>query len=184
MNVILTGYMGAGKTTAINHLYNSYYAFDIDNIIENFYNQTIRQIFLEKGEKKFREIESLILECLISFDGLIIATGGGTLHHFEKKFLLKKNCKIIFLYAPLNVLWERVKDSQRPLAKNFDDFEIIYMQRVPTYFAFCDFFINTEKDDWLKDIKHYISSLNISTKNDIMYYKNIEQILNERLNKM
>lgn len=77
--IFLIGYMGAGKSTIglvlAKRLGLSF--IDLDHFIEKRYNKTVSQIFSEKGEERFREIESKILKEVAEFEDVVISTGGG-----------------------------------------------------------------------------------------------------------
>ena len=78
-NIVLTGFMGTGKTTTgkrIAQKLNMKFV-DIDELIEQQQNLTISQIFTEHGEAYFRDIESKAVQQISMQDHLVIATGGG-----------------------------------------------------------------------------------------------------------
>ncbi len=77
--IFLIGYMGAGKTTVGRLLAEKLQLsfIDLDIFIEKRYNKTVREIFIEKGEEKFREIETKALQEISDFEDVVISTGGG-----------------------------------------------------------------------------------------------------------
>ena len=78
--IILIGYMGAGKTTIGKVLAREMGMefYDLDNYIEDRFHQKIPDIFAEKGEEGFREIERKMLHEVAEFEDVIISCGGGT----------------------------------------------------------------------------------------------------------
>ena len=78
--IFLTGYMGAGKTTLGRDLsdFLGLSFIDLDVFIEERFHKTIRQIFAERGEEAFRELERRMLHEVAEFEDIIVSTGGGT----------------------------------------------------------------------------------------------------------
>ena len=75
--IILIGYMGAGKTTIGKVLAREMGMefYDLDNYIEDRFHQKIPDIFAEKGEEGFREIERKMLHEVAEFEDVIISCG-------------------------------------------------------------------------------------------------------------
>ncbi len=81
MNIILTGFMGSGKSSVgreVARRLNRPFV-DMDGEIERRAGKAISRLFAEDGEAKFREIEADLCAELSRRDGLVIATGGGAL---------------------------------------------------------------------------------------------------------
>ena len=78
--IYLIGYMGAGKTTIGKALerHTSLSFIDLDCYIEGRFRKTISQLFAEKGEASFRELERRMLHEVSEFEDVIISCGGGT----------------------------------------------------------------------------------------------------------
>lgn len=165
--------MGSGKSTAANILSKSYHVFDLDSIIENYYKMSVFEIFKEKGENIFRKIERDLFNYLIQYDNLIISSGGGTLIYCDDKNLLLNNCNIIFLYSPLKTLWQRVKNSKRPLALNFDKFEELYFKRLMIYLRYCNLIIDSNSENWIYNIERYIKIVNFKQIKSNNYFEKI-----------
>ena len=85
--IILLGYMGAGKTTIGKVLAQklSLEFFDLDWYIEDRFRMKIPQIFAEKGEEGFREIERKMLHEVAEFENVVISCGGGTPCFFDRQ---------------------------------------------------------------------------------------------------
>ena len=128
MNIFLTGMMGSGKSSVgqliSKYLNNTFY--DLDRGIEKRFNLTIKDIFQEYGENKFREVESKLLADSVYLSKNVIATGGGLVLDPENLKLLK-----------VQILYERAikKRDQRPLLKDVSlmEFAEIYEQRKSLY---------------------------------------------------
>ncbi|MCW8860479.1 MAG: AAA family ATPase, partial [Deltaproteobacteria bacterium] len=78
-NIILTGFMGTGKSTLGRLLAKrlGYEFIDTDTEIEKRIGQTIAELFQEQGEGVFRQYEAELVQELAQQQGLVIATGGG-----------------------------------------------------------------------------------------------------------
>lgn len=100
-NVFITGFMGVGKTTiakALSQKTKSSY-IDMDCMIESQEGTTIFEIFKLKGESYFRKIEKRIIKEITRQEGMIIATGGGTMLDEENYKVCRQNGLVIMLWA-------------------------------------------------------------------------------------
>ena len=89
---------------------------DTDKMIEARAGKSIAQIFAEKGEIYFREIEGKVVEQLEDASGLVIATGGGLPARQTNIDSLKTHALIVCLWASAEKIWLRVhRHSHRPL---------------------------------------------------------------------
>ena len=118
-NIFLTGFMGTGKSTVGKLLAQKLNRefIDLDQVIEDREGKTISEIFQEKGEGYFRELESSLLREVSGKKGIVVATGGGTLLS-DENFLLAQNYGItILLKANPKIIKERVdkEEETRPL---------------------------------------------------------------------
>src|SRR5690606_39739659 len=119
--IVLSGYMGCGKTTIAKLLHAStgIQMLDLDRYIEEKANLSIPEIFAAKGEIHFRKLEHEALKEVLAINSdLIIALGGGTPCYANNHDLLKGPAIIwIFLKASPQMLYERIQSSnpERPL---------------------------------------------------------------------
>ena len=118
-NIVITGFMGVGKST-VGKLVAEPLArnfIDMDATIEEEEKISIREIFTERGEPYFRKCESRLVEKLCKMRSLVIATGGGTFLQWKSHELFFANqAFIVSLTAPLSEILKRLSDPLcRPL---------------------------------------------------------------------
>jgi len=118
-NIIITGFMGSGKSIVAEELARrlGMEFIDMDQIIEE-QGMSISDIFSRYGEKYFREKENKLVKELSQKENMVIATGGGTLLSADNAKILSEKGEIICLYADPKVLYNRVKrKNNRPLLR-------------------------------------------------------------------
>jgi shikimate kinase len=78
-NIYLVGFMGSGKSTVGKILAEKLNMnfIDIDKLIEEKEEMKIKDIFEQKGESYFRELERKQIEAIVNQKGLVVSTGGG-----------------------------------------------------------------------------------------------------------
>lgn len=121
--IILTGMMGAGKSTVGSILSKKLKLgfIDLDKLIEKTQKLTIPEIFKLYGEKKFREMECSTVCGIETGKNLVISTGGGIVEAKKNMDKLREIGRIYYLHAPYNILYERIKrDTKRPLLMTKD----------------------------------------------------------------
>ena len=127
--IFLTGYMGSGKTTLGRALAAEIGIpfIDLDHYIESRYCKTIAQLFAEKGEEGFREIERRMLHEVGEFEDVIISTGGGTPCFFDNIEYMNAQGTTVYLDVPVERLHIRlnIARNKRPLIKDKNDEELM-----------------------------------------------------------
>ena len=113
--LFLTGYMGAGKSTVGKLLARrlNYRLYDTDHLLAKGFHKPVSRIFKENGEEAFRKAEVEVLEALIKRAKVVISSGGGTLVRPDTFELARKAGVLIYLRAPIEVLYERVVFSPK-----------------------------------------------------------------------
>jgi shikimate kinase len=119
MNLLLIGFMGAGKTTVGKLLAErlGYQFVDTDDLIVERAGKTIPRIFAEDGEARFRQWETEVIRSLSEHTQHVIALGGGVVKREENLPLLKAAGLIVYLAASPEELARRIHamPGTRPL---------------------------------------------------------------------
>ena len=104
--IILIGYMGAGKTTVGKALSKELgiIFYDLDWYIESRMRKSVSQIFAERGEEGFRQIEYNMLHEVAEFENVIISCGGGTPCFFDNMDYMNSLAETVYLKAEPEVL--------------------------------------------------------------------------------
>jgi shikimate kinase len=109
--LVLTGFMGAGKTTVGRLLATrlGWDFLDLDAYIEFRSGLTVPSIFATHGEPRFRQLESQALASALGRDNIVLALGGGTPEILTNRLLLEQTpaTATIFLDAPFPTLYDR-----------------------------------------------------------------------------
>jgi len=118
VNIILTGFMGTGKSAVgrevARRLGRSF--VDMDELIVSGEGRSISEIFRASGEPYFRRLEAALCVELAGRNGLVIATGGGTLVSPENRATLEPSGVIICLTATVDEILRRLdRFRDRPL---------------------------------------------------------------------
>jgi shikimate kinase len=127
-NIVLTGFMGTGKTAVGKELVRllDLKLIDVDTEIEKSEKITINEIFQQFGEPRFREIETEMIKKISQQKNVVISTGGGAVLKQENMDILKKTGIIVCLMATPETILKRTGNSdERPLLKVENPFEKI-----------------------------------------------------------
>lgn len=117
-SIILTGFMGTGKTAIGKELASilDMRLIDVDTEIEKSEKMSINEIFQKFGESRFRDIETEMVKGVSKNKNVIISTGGGVVLKQENMDVLRENGVIICLTAsPETILERTANNSDRPL---------------------------------------------------------------------
>lgn len=122
-NIILVGMMGSGKSTVgralAKHLRMKF--VDSDHEIQQRTGVSINHIFDVEGEQGFRARESVELETILQQEGIVLATGGGSILLEHNREIMKSRGLVVYLHANIHELWQRTRhDKGRPLLQNED----------------------------------------------------------------
>jgi shikimate kinase len=139
--VVLTGFMGAGKSTVGALLAEAlgWRFLDSDAEIERRCGLTIAQIFEQQGEAAFRALEVVTIGECAHEEGVILALGGGAIESASTRELLANldQTRVIFLDAPLEVMIARCLGqpgaAERPVLASTQQLPLRLAARLPWY---------------------------------------------------
>jgi len=122
-NIILTGFMGVGKTlVGIQLAKDLGYSFvDTDKLIEDDQHMAITAIFDSRGEPYFREVEARIIKQVMQDERQVVSTGGGAVIREMNRQAMKNAGLVVCLTARPEVIYSRIKhETHRPLLQTPD----------------------------------------------------------------
>lgn len=131
-NIVLTGMPGSGKSTVGKILARQMGRefVDTDTEIIRTAKKPIADIFAQKGEAYFRDLESQVIAQLSQRTGLVIATGGGAILREENVRRLRQNGRLYFLDRPVEAI---CPTDDRPLSRDREALERRYEERYTRY---------------------------------------------------
>lgn len=119
MRIVLTGFMGTGKTVVGRRLATrlSRELVDTDALIERADGRTVREIFAADGEARFRELERAAVREACAAGDVVVSTGGGTLVDERSFAALQDGGLLVCLTASPRIIARRVRGSvaDRPM---------------------------------------------------------------------
>lgn len=134
-SIVLTGFMGTGKTTVgklvAERLERPF--IDMDVLIVERAGMPIPQVFRTQGETAFRALESQVCRELAAQSGLVIATGGGALVNPDNRSVMLASCVVVCLSAEVDTLQARLEPeiAGRPLLAG--DWQGLLQRRLSAY---------------------------------------------------
>ncbi len=144
-NIVLCGFMGAGKTVVGKELskITGRKFVDTDDLVVEKQGIAIPAIFAAYGEDFFRDLEYAVCLDAGKMKNTIISTGGGTVTFERNVTALKQNSRIVFLDASFEVICERVGNPEtRPMFKDKENALHLYNERHEKYVTAADFIVN------------------------------------------
>jgi len=163
-NIILTGFMGVGKTSVGTQLAKDlgYVFVDTDKLIEADQHMTITTIFAKYGEPYFREIEARIVREVTARESQVVSTGGGAVIWDMNREAFKQAGLVVCLSARPEVIFDRIKhETHRPLLQTPDPLAKIkeMLDSRAKFYAQADITIDTSEksvDQIISEIKERI----------------------------
>jgi len=160
-NIILTGFMGVGKTSIGTRLSSDlgFIFVDTDELIEADQKTTIAEIFAQKGEPYFRDVEARIIRTVLKNENQVVSTGGGAVIRDENRKVFKEAGLVVCLMARPEVIFERIKhETHRPLLRVPDPMAKIrgLLESRAKFYSQADLIIDTSEksiDEALREIK-------------------------------
>jgi len=149
--LVLTGFMGAGKSTIGRILADRLHwdFLDLDAHLESRTNATIPQLFALHGEARFRRLESTALSSALGRSNTVLALGGGTPEDLTNRLLLEQTpgTLTVFLDAPFPTLFDRcmLQDIGRPILEDPAAAQLRFEKRHPLYLRLAGITIETSE---------------------------------------
>ncbi|MCY7376447.1 MAG: hypothetical protein LH472_10805 [Pyrinomonadaceae bacterium] len=137
--IVLTGFMGVGKSTVARFLASLLDStrIDLDTFIELNEKQTIAEIIKSRGEARFRQIETENLRRILTAnEARIIALGGGAWTIKENRGLIREQqLTTVWLESTFDHCWRNIRMSkrERPLAINKELTQKLFDERAKLY---------------------------------------------------
>ncbi len=137
--IILTGFMGSGKTTLGPLLAArlGWSFIDADDVIEAEAGATIAELFARHGEAAFRELERAAIARLAQSDAMVLALGGGAIEHPATRALLlaAPGTLLVHLDVELATTLKRCQGTEltRPILADQANLAARYQRRQPLY---------------------------------------------------
>jgi shikimate kinase len=132
VTLVLTGFMGAGKTTIARRLDPQ--AADADALLEQELGEPIASFFDREGESAFRAREEALVLRVLRGDGpRVLALGGGAVESPRVRDALRGH-RVAWIDVDLETAWRRASATgERPLARDRDAFAARFAARRPLY---------------------------------------------------
>lgn len=151
-NIFLVGPMGAGKSTIGKYLAQQLHMefYDSDHEIERRTGADISWVFDVEGEEGFRDREEKVINDLSELQGIVLATGGGSIKSKESRNRLSARGIVIYLETPVEKQLARVqKDKRRPLLQTEEAPEDVLTrlaaERNELYLEIADYVVRTDE---------------------------------------
>ena len=164
-NIVLIGFMGAGKST-ISEFLKTVFAMEViemDQIIAERQGMSISDIFETYGEEYFRDLETNLLIEMQSKKNMVISCGGGVPMRERNVVEMKKNGRVVLLTAKPETILNRVKDNHdRPLLEGNKTVPFIadlMEKRREKYQAAADIVIETDGKNELEICEELVKKL-------------------------
>ncbi|RCU45077.1 MULTISPECIES: shikimate kinase AroK [Corallincola] len=150
-NIFLVGPMGAGKSTIGRHLAQELHLefYDSDSEIESRTGADIAWVFDIEGEEGFRAREETVINDLTELQGIVLATGGGSIMSKENRNKLSARGIVVYLETSIDKQYARTqRDKRRPLLQTDDPrktLEDLTDVRNPLYSEIADLTVKTDE---------------------------------------
>ena len=169
MIISLAGYMGSGKSHISKLLSDklNFKLIDLDKEISKKNNQTIAEIFENKGEIYFRKQERELLEMILATENsAVLSLGGGTPAYYNNIEVINQNSISFYLRANIGTLVARLskQKAKRPLIANIKDEELPefiakHLFERNLFYNKCQFTVSTDNkipEDIVEEIIHHL----------------------------
>ncbi len=150
-NIFLVGPMGAGKSTIGRYVAEQLGLrfVDSDQVIQHRTGVDIPTIFEFEGEAGFRKREAAVIDELTGENGIVLATGGGSVLAVENRVALQGRGGVVYLHCTPEQQYKRTaRDRNRPLLRTGDPLAVLreLMEvRDPLYREVADLVVTTDR---------------------------------------
>jgi shikimate kinase len=154
-HLFLVGYRGSGKSSVALRLGEllRLSAIDSDDMIEQEAGKSIRAIFADDGEPRFRDFEEQVIRRLADRpDPAVISLGGGAILREQNRRVLKNHGTVVWLRASVAEIAKRVANDsataeRRPALTQLaerDEIAKLLEVREPLYREVADLIVGTD----------------------------------------
>ena len=148
--LILTGFMGSGKTAVGKQLAEKldWDYYDADPLVEERMGMSIAEIFEIHGENGFRKAEEAVIMGLLdeagrAEKGTVVSLGGGAVTIPAVYERLLKEPLVVLLDEDIDEAYRRARDGKRPLAADHEHFRSLYFERESLYRGVAGYVVDT-----------------------------------------
>lgn len=137
--IVLTGFMGSGKTTVgpLVAACLGWRFIDLDDVIEAEAGCSIADFFARHGEPAFRDLEHSTIAGLVQTDNLVLALGGGAIEREETRELLRNTPGTLLVHLEVELATTLARcsgtDHIRPVLADRENLARRYARRLPLY---------------------------------------------------
>jgi shikimate kinase len=137
--IVLTGFMGSGKSTVgpLLAVRLGWRFVDVDEVIESEAGVTIAELFARHGEAAFRDLERTSIQRLAEGDRVVLSLGGGAIENAETRALLltASGTLLVHLQVELATTLARCRGTEhtRPILADHANLAARYQRRLPLY---------------------------------------------------
>ncbi len=137
--IVLTGFMGSGKTTVgpLVAARLGWRFIDADDVIEAEAGIPIVEIFTRQGETAFRELERATIAKLVSTEGLVLALGGGAIETEATRNILLSTLGTLLIHLEVELATTLARcggtEHTRPVLADQANLASRYKRRLPLY---------------------------------------------------
>ena len=167
-SIVFVGMMGVGKTAvgrAVAGRLGVRFA-DSDNELERASGMTIPEIFSERGEQVFRDLETRAIEALLTGEPIVLSVGGGAFVSDANRRNIMQRGFSVWIDADPDTIWERVqRKGGRPLLEvddPFSELKQLYRMRRPIY-AKADISVRSRNDRSVDDMAAAVVRMLVET---------------------
>lgn len=169
MIITLIGYRGSGKSTVAAPLAErlGWRAVDADAEIERAAGRSIREIFADGGEPRFRELERQVIAELLRGDQIVLSAGGGAVLNPETRSEMRTAGPVVWLRASVETLQQRISADATTAARRPNltadggraEIESLLARREPLYRETATLVIDTDDLDAGQIVKRILETV-------------------------